>query len=269
MTIGGTPLMGRSLVAVLRMSPDLRARLHLLAVYLVLLLRGLLRRGPFSEPVSITVSIGGQRRNWWVRDAGEIGAFWEIFAERHYDDYLPATASTVLDIGANTGVAAARFRLMYPNALIVCVEPNRQALDQLERNLAVSDDSRIVLVNAAVGGAAGDAYLVSNGSSLVGQVNVDRIEESSRVPMVTIQQVVEAHTSNGPPDLIKVDIEGSEWAVMEQGLPEARAYVFEIHEPAPGGKGAEAWVGEFAASNRWTLGTTSFDHIRWLLPDRS
>jgi FkbM family methyltransferase len=46
--------------------------------------------------------------------------------------------STIVDIGANVGIAAARLRLAYPAARILCFEPNPAALSFLTRNAAAT-----------------------------------------------------------------------------------------------------------------------------------
>jgi FkbM family methyltransferase len=68
----------------------------------------------------------------------------EIFRRHCYAPVrgLPP-AKTILDIGANVGLAAAYFRLLHKDALIHCIEPDPAAFGFLERNAAVIGNCRV------------------------------------------------------------------------------------------------------------------------------
>ena len=91
-----------------------------------------------SAAASLTLSVGSADRRIDLVVPDDEGIRYvanEIFNGRCYRPVprvpLPGT---VLDIGANVGLAAAYFRLIYPDALIHCIEPDPAALSCLVQN---------------------------------------------------------------------------------------------------------------------------------------
>src|SRR5689334_9097667 len=72
------------------------------------------------------------RRNAW-----DTFTFYEVFLKRVYRAGLPLPqGATVVDCGANIGLASAYFALHTPNIRITAVEPEPTNFSLLERNLA-------------------------------------------------------------------------------------------------------------------------------------
>lgn len=65
----------------------------------------------------------------------DIPIFHQVFAARDYDSpALPATAGTIVDLGANIGLASVFFALRYPSARIFALEPDPKNFAALVRN---------------------------------------------------------------------------------------------------------------------------------------
>src|SRR5437763_1335135 len=81
-----------------------------------------------GSPAALTFTVRSNERTIDLLVPDEEGVRYvakEIFQGRCYQPVprVPAPLA-VLDIGANIGLAAAYFRLIYPSALIHCVEPD-------------------------------------------------------------------------------------------------------------------------------------------------
>ena len=104
-----------------------------------------------GKPLRLSV-----RTNGFDQDVVE-----EIFVSGCYQSDLK-DAHTILDLGANIGVAAAFFSRCYPTASLVCVEPVPDNLRLLRRNIE-ANNLRIDVLPAAVG--PGDGKVVMEISS--------------------------------------------------------------------------------------------------------
>ena len=134
----------------------------------------------------------------------------EIFLEHTYGVDLPQVG-TVLDLGANIGVATAYLNKRFPAAAFCCVEPDPANAVVLRRTIDVNKVNARV-VDAAVGVADGECTLQVSAdprsSSLVPDALATTIQ-SIRVPMMSVQSILQSQGWNKI-DLLKVDIEGYE-----------------------------------------------------------
>jgi FkbM family methyltransferase len=90
-----------------------------------------------AAAVAFTVETNGRKIDLAIPD--EEGVRYvakEIFNGQCYRPVAGISPRAVLDIGANVGLAAAYFRLVYPDALIHCVEPDPVAWSFLTGNAA-------------------------------------------------------------------------------------------------------------------------------------
>lgn len=75
--------------------------------------------------------------------------FGEVFEHKYYSVPLPASPSTILDLGANAGFTAVYFARAYPNARLACVEPVPDNVRVLMHNLELNSVAAVV-ISAAV-----------------------------------------------------------------------------------------------------------------------
>lgn len=118
---------------------------------------------------------------------------------------------TILDLGANTGLAARWFMHKWPQARIVCVEPEPSNVDVLRANLSSTPNSAVLPV--AAGATSRKAMLhtanLEFGYTIVG----DTAGPSVEVHVATMLEILAAGQMSKV-DLLKVDIEGSEREVF-------------------------------------------------------
>ena len=167
------------------------------------------------------------------------GLFGEVVTEDCYRlrtlDFVP---DVVFDLGANIGVFARFARELWPDALIVCVEPNAENLDHLNR--FTPPHPRTVMLNKAIGrgriwrglGAANGAHesymsaglgfdeaMLTTADGLVSYPTMAVKDspgfERADVPTVMLDELVNEWVSVGARAILKLDIEGGENALVE------------------------------------------------------
>jgi FkbM family methyltransferase len=72
----------------------------------------------------------------------------EVFFHRYYSLPMISTPETVLDLGANSGLATVYFSRAYPQAALACVEPVPGNLRVLSHNLALNEIEAPVIAAA-------------------------------------------------------------------------------------------------------------------------
>ena len=112
----------------------------------------------------------------------------------------------ILDLGANVGLFAASCLERWPDAQIVAVEPDPENLQLLER--MASQEQRIEVIPACAAAHDGKVRFLA-GLFAESQVVEDAHEgKTIELPCVDAFRLAEST------DLIKIDIEGSEWEIL-------------------------------------------------------
>jgi FkbM family methyltransferase len=197
------------------------------------LLARFLEIGDTSYPVHVPLKDGG---GLTLASLSELKVFWEIFVHGCYA--LPKTCKSILDCGANVGIFsvwAARHR---PDARIVALEPFPETYAALEANIRANDlDRRVCCVPLALADASGERRLQAGGESpdrklLPDDLN-DGAGETVGVRCVTLAECLDLADFETV-DLVKMDIEGSEWGVLlstpASALARVRNLQLEYHE---------------------------------------
>lgn len=135
----------------------------------------------------------------------------EIFSARMYAcDLDVSSVRHIVDLGGNVGYSCLYWCKRYPNASVLAFEPHPTHCQLLEWH-AISNGyaERIKLVAAAAGVRDGVAILTDDddGSAIVESVATDSLE----VRMVDVFHAI----PEGPIDVLKMDIEGSEHAILD------------------------------------------------------
>lgn len=129
------------------------------------------------------------------------------------------TAGTILDIGANVGWYSLHFSRVAPSARIVAFEPMPPIHVRLLEHLRLNGADRVVPEKLALQDAEGDGVLYfhaaeTGATSARNNRGFDgAVREAVR--STTLDRYCSAHGLE--PDLIKCDVEGSEFAVIRGG----------------------------------------------------
>ena len=223
-----------------------RARVKIFAAAVALGARWILRR-PSSRLWELRVAMGGRPFTFVASDYGELQVMRDIVLDCEYD-VAGIEPRTILDLGANIGVAAAWFRSRYPNARIVAVEADPGTYAKLERSLG--DDDAVTLVNAAVAARSGETTIFrAQGYSVASSLKDTGPEtaSSARVRACTLDDLCVEHGLERI-DLLKLDIEGAELEALEglSRLEIVGTMVGEVHPPLLDG-GPESFFAQLQA----------------------
>ena len=168
-------------------------------------------------------------------DRCDFGSFKEVFMEACYA--LPSEVSDVrsfVDLGGNTGMASLYFLTQFPDLKkAIIVEANPNLLSKINANLsAFSDQVQVENVCISNGKSASITFHVSSNhrhSHADGTKGEDN-GVSVEIPSLTVRQLMQKH-GLAEADLLKMDIEGAEYQVLEdkEALRLFRFLLIEVH----------------------------------------
>jgi FkbM family methyltransferase len=164
--------------------------------------------------------------------AGDLWIFKEIFLDKVYDlgDRI-APPKRIVDLGGNIGLSVLHHAITWPDAEIVAFEPDPGNLPLCQ---AVFDRNRLrgKVVEACAATADGT---VSFAAGLHGGSHVSGDAEGLEVATVDVFPYLDNA------DLVKIDIEGSEWPILTDprfaGIP-AKTVLMEYHPAGCPGRDA-------------------------------
>lgn len=195
--------------------------------------RQYLEIGEPAYPCRIPLSAGG---SVVVNGPEELKVFWQIFVRRCYA--LPTRCETILDAGANVGLFAVWAAKERPAAKIVSLEPFPKTFQSLERNVHQNGlQHRIRPVQCALAAETGERLIQGDAESPNSRLIARDMENSESdaiaVPCFTLVDCLTAERLETV-DLLKMDIEGSEWEVIlstsGEVLRRFRHIILEYHE---------------------------------------
>ena len=158
--------------------------------------------------------------------------FDQVFLRDQYNIHFPFEPRTILDAGANIGLAAVYFSHRYPQANIVAIEPSVDNFTVLQKNIASYDKIKAY----CKGLWNNDVYLkIINTEGVQNAFMVAETTENNpaALPAISIDTIMKEQNWESI-DILKVDIEGSEKEVFELNyenwLPKCKAIVIELHD---------------------------------------
>jgi FkbM family methyltransferase len=182
---------------------------------------------------SVTIACPDGRRRLHLRaNAWDTFTFYEIFLKEVYRAALPLRpGATVVDLGANIGLAAAYFAMHSPHCRVLAVEPDEANRGLLKRNL---EGTSAQIVEAAIAGSTGRAMLSLGASVRHHLVRPgDGSSAQKRVETLTLDDLLDRESCEVI-DVLKVDIEGAETQAFAQTprvLGRVQTVIMEIHSP--------------------------------------
>jgi FkbM family methyltransferase len=227
-----------------RESVSARDLVNLLRVRLALSKAG---RLACPRPITVSVNLHSFGAVVLRSHTTDISVLGELIVENTYQPFLDLGAGpvrTIVDLGANTGLAARWFERSFPGAQIVCVEPEPGNVDALRSNLEGIARSQVVA--ACVGGRRREVSLDMSGGEFAVTMLESQEPGSVRVPVLTMEDVI-SNAGVSHIDLLKCDIEGAEeelFASCRGWIGSVDAIVVECH----GAYGVEQLLGDLSAN---------------------
>jgi FkbM family methyltransferase len=139
--------------------------------------------------------------------------FREIFLSKDYYFESVQTEPKIIDCGANIGMSVFFHKYFHPNAKIVAFEPNPSAFELLKLNIEKNHLKNVTLVQKAVSNSLEPIsfFVNTDKGSLLSSVREDR----GGTNKIVIETDLLSSYLNERVDLLKIDIEGAEWQVLE------------------------------------------------------
>lgn len=175
--------------------------------------------------------------------------FTEIFVEEQYYFRPETNKPVIIDCGSNVGMSLLYFKLAYPECKITSFEPDKNTYELLVQNVSGNGFKDIKTNQCAVGGTAGEIefYVDSNQQSAVWMSKFQSASSNKEREMqsMTVNSVVLSDIVAEPVDLLKLDIEGAEFEVIDElntqsKLALIKQIVIECHIYDKG------WISEFS-----------------------
>jgi FkbM family methyltransferase len=150
--------------------------------------------------------------------------------EKYNDFYTTSSSPRILDCGANIGISVLRYKQLYPAARITAFEADPDLCKVLRRNLDRNNLQDVDVVEAAVWRRDEPVEFVKVDDSQSGFIGDGEHHNRSRIKRVrgvSLLQYLDAQI-----DLLKLDIEGSEFEVLpsiRDKLHNVEQIILEVH----------------------------------------
>jgi FkbM family methyltransferase len=188
-----------------------KSRSTIMLSYLSLNLLGMVRPRFFPKPVYGEVVADNRVRTFHYRPLTIL--FEEIFIDGNYKFDAETDSPLIIDCGANIGMATLFFKSMYPHARVLAFEPDPSTFDLLRWNVEANGLKNVTLYNKALYDAEGSIELYydpkGEGSPLMSVIKEPTSSTSRTVETVRLSSFIDQ-----PVDLLKLDVEAAEDAVL-------------------------------------------------------
>ena len=173
------------------------------------------------------------KRNIYLRkNSKDLETFEEIFLTNLYNTDLPIEPKTIIDAGANVGLASLFFKLKYPSAEIVAIEIENGNAEAIKKNTFGFSNFELLqnaLFNKKTFFKIEDPYNATN-SFQIREVDTN---ENYDIASVTLDEIM-SNKNWETIDLLKIDIEGAEKQLFENDyqnwLPKTKVIMIETHD---------------------------------------
>jgi len=132
------------------------------------------------------------------------------FVEKEYRTPDKNSLEVIFDLGANVGYSAVYFAHHYPDAQIICLEPDSENFECFIQN--TRDYPNIVAINQGVWWRRANLQVVDSTEEAWGYQFTEASDEGC--PSSAIDELIEEHGS-GKQTMVKMDIEGAEKEIFQ------------------------------------------------------
>lgn len=182
---------------------------------------------------------------------------WEPYVHRSILEHVRA-GSVVYDLGANYGLHTLLFaKLAGSTGCVFAFEPMPRIREALVENIALNGFANVVVSSMAISDRVGNEQYVIGEHDGAGHIKSGgrgdsspvKVEQTFTVSVTTIDQFV--RDGNAPPTFVKIDVEGSEGAVLRGATDVILKYrpilLIELHTPEQ-----DVLVGQELLSHRYS-----------------
>lgn len=202
----------------------------------------------FNNLRQIEVKIDGQDKKFWFSGSKDelVNLFKEVYQQGVYEEVNAEGTKVVVDLGAHIGDTAYYFSKVAEK--IYAVEPNQEVFECLRRNVRDLKMEKVVPINKAVAARTGKSRLYCTEKNEVGasMIPFTADKKGFDIETISMEDLFNEYKIEYA-DLVKMDIEGAEYEVIESESFAKVAHrigrmIIEIHPYlAPGAMSGEAW----------------------------
>jgi FkbM family methyltransferase len=142
----------------------------------------------------------------------------DIFVNRIYHFETDNLTPYIIDGGGCIGMSVMYFKSVYPNAKIVCFEPDEDIFKILHSNISANHLRDVDLVKAGLACEQGTISFQSDGS------DGGKISNNRESNITTINTVRLSDYLTKPVDFLKLNIEGQELPVLQEAVSSGKLY---------------------------------------------
>lgn len=167
------------------------------------------------------------------RNSSDIKVFEQIFIYREYAVSVPHPVQFIIDGGANIGLAAIYLQQQFPQATIVCVEPEPENFGMLKKNVQAYSQIHCLqngLWNQKAFLQIADEFAMGSWGFICKEVDSPNPQT---IEAISIDDVLHKFERTDI-DILKLDIEGAEYEVFadhyQNWLPNTKVIMIELHD---------------------------------------
>lgn len=159
--------------------------------------------------------------------------FQQIFIKKEYEISLNRKPETIIDAGANIGFAAVYFANCFPDAQIICLEPETNNYTLLKKN--IQHYPNITALNKGLWDKSSSLQIIDEGLDNWGFSVRECESDTPGAVLATSLPDLQTEFSLEKLDLVKIDIEGSEKEVLSADnvhswLSKCNTLIIELHD---------------------------------------
>ena len=165
------------------------------------------------------------------KGTSDIPTFKQIFIEQEYAIRFTENPKVIIDAGANIGLFSILIKNQFPEAKLICIEPDTENFETLKKNLSPYRDvnfENFGLWNKETKLKVYDKYNMGKWAMVV-----EETETEGNVNAISINELMEKYQL-ARIDILKIDIETSEKIVFSdnysQWLPKTKMIIIELHD---------------------------------------
>ena len=173
-----------------------------------------------------------KRKIFLRKDTKDLETFEEVFLTNLYNTTLPIKPKTIVDAGANVGLASLFFKLKYPEAEIVAIEIESNNAEMINKNTAGFENFELqqkALYNKKAFFKIEDPYHATNSFQIREVMSTDPFDIES----ITLDEIIETKHWDTI-DILKIDIEGAEKELFQENyqnwIPKVKIIMIETHD---------------------------------------
>jgi FkbM family methyltransferase len=194
-------------------------------------------------------------------NSSDVATYEDLFSKDDYHFAVQKPPATIIDAGANIGLASIKFANRWPDATIVAIEPEAGNFRLLKKNVAAYKN--VIPVQAALWNRSGRIRIIDTG--LGNWAFMTRAQSSPEVQAGSTEHEIQAMTMDelmdvyqlDTIDILKIDIEGAEkevFADTSAWIEKVNAIIVELHEHMKSGCLRSFYNGSNGFDHEWKQG---------------